>query len=124
MRDANFSIVRRMRRRALFVSLHDPLESPVAVGSFVCRGRWRCFGNLATRSDARRRGWGSWILRILAAHSTAGIDYDVLQVDGENPAISLYREHGFHVAYPYHYRRESPQRAESVSDLFAALRGA
>lgn len=107
--DANFSIVRKAGRRARYVSLHDERGKPLAVGSWVCHGRWRCFGNLATRRDARGAGLGSLVLGVLAAQPAAGVEHDVLQVDRDGPAQRLYGKHGFRTALAYHYRRE-PQR--------------
>jgi GNAT superfamily N-acetyltransferase len=122
-RDAHFSIVSKMRDRAYFVSLHDGAGAPLAVGSFVCHGSWRCFGNLATRKDARQQGFGGLVLKILAARKVAGVGYDVLQVDRHNPAVNLYRKHGFRSAYAYHYRREMSGFGE-IADQGHAPQGA
>lgn len=111
--DAHFSIVKKMRDRAYFVSLHDGSGAPLAVGSFVCHGPWRCFGNLATRKDARQQGFGSLVLEVLTAREVSGVDYDILQVDRHNPAVNLYRKHEFRSAYPYHYRREMSSSGEA-----------
>lgn len=118
-----FSIVRKMRDRTYFVSLHDEDGTPLAVGSFMCHGRWRCFGNLATQMEARRKGLGSLVLELLTAHRIPSVDYDVLQVDRHNSAVELYQRHGFRTEHGYHYRRETGD-ADSVASQREAPDGA
>ncbi len=122
-RDEHFSIARKMCDRAYFVSLYDDTGLALAVGSYVCHGRWRCFGNLATRKAVRGRGIGSLVLTTLSAHRPPGVDADLLQVDRPNPAVRLYRNHEFGVAYSYHYRRAG-HAARSASEERDAPRGA
>jgi N-acetylglutamate synthase len=78
---------------------------PVATGSAALEDGLVGVFNLATAADMRGRGIASSILGTLLTWAWGhGAAHAYLQVDADNPAVSLYRKFGFVDGYTYHYR--------------------
>jgi N-acetylglutamate synthase len=74
-----------------------------AVARLALVDDWGGLYCMATRADARRRGYGATMLRGLLAH--AGVRRTWLQVRAENTAaLALYTAAGYTPATRYHYR--------------------
>ena len=96
--------------------MRDDDGVPAAVGRLAflpagadSRGGLYC---MATRPDARRRGYANRVLRsLLAAGAAQGLDGYWLLVTAANPgARELYARAGFREAGRYLYRQERPKR--------------
>ncbi|XAS62698.1 GNAT family N-acetyltransferase [Micrococcaceae bacterium Sec5.8] len=99
---------------SLYALVRDGAGVPAAVGRLAIppgggRGGLYC---MATRPDARRRGYAARILQGLLREGDArGLAGYWLQVTAANAgARELYARSGFHVAGRYLYRQERPKR--------------
>ncbi|MGY2746390.1 GNAT family N-acetyltransferase [Arthrobacter sp. UYCu723] len=106
---------------SLYALLRDDDGVPAAVGRLavppppggaVGAGGWAGLYCMATRPDARRRGYAARILRaLLAAGSSRGVEGCWLLVMASNAgARDLYARAGFREACRYLYRQERPKR--------------
>lgn len=102
--------------RSLYALVRDDDGVPAAVGRLAVppvgagnRGGLYC---MATRPDARRRGYATRVLRaLLAAGAARRLDTYWLLVTAANPgARELYARAGFQEAGRYLYRQERPKR--------------
>jgi ribosomal protein S18 acetylase RimI-like enzyme len=88
---------------------------PVAAGLAVADAPWTGLFDLATAPSARRRGFGTALLRqLLVWGAERGAPEAYLQVvSGNGPAEALYAREGFRETYGYAYRvstEDSPWR--------------
>ncbi len=102
--------------RSLYALVRDDDGVPAAVGRLALpSGASRGLGGvycMATRPDARRRGYANKVLRSLLAAGTAqGLDsYWLLVTAANSGARDLYARAGFREAGRYYYRQERPKR--------------
>ncbi|QCP00723.1 GNAT family N-acetyltransferase [Arthrobacter sp. 24S4-2] len=102
--------------RSLYALVRDDDGVPAAVGrlalpSGASGGLGGVYG-MATRPDARRRGYANKVLRSLLAAGTAqGLyGYWLLVTAANSGARDLYARAGFREAGRYYYRQERPKR--------------
>ena len=103
---------------ALYALVRDDGGAPAAVARLALPGTggtvpgWGGLYCMATRPDARRRGYGGRIVRALlregGARGVAG--YWLLVMASNAGARALYADTGFHEAGRYLYRQERPKR--------------
>ncbi|MEV7132017.1 GNAT family N-acetyltransferase [Arthrobacter sp. NPDC093128] len=102
--------------RSLYAMVRDDDGVPAAVGRLAVppggadsRGGLYC---MATRPDARRRGYANRVLRsLLGAGAAQGLDgYWLLVTAANSGARELYARAGFREAGRYLYRQERPKR--------------
>ena len=105
--------------QALYALVRDDDGVPAAVGRLAIPaglpggpGGWGGLYCMATRPDARRRGYGTRVLRaLLRAGGEQGLDGYWLQVTAANRgAQELYAAAGFREEGRYFYRQERPKR--------------
>jgi ribosomal protein S18 acetylase RimI-like enzyme len=102
---------------SLYALVRDDDGVPAAVGRLAIpaagSGAWGGLYGMATRPDARRRGYATRILRsLLQAGAAQGVDGYWLLVTAANPgAQELYASAGFQEASRYIYRQERPRRS-------------
>jgi N-acetylglutamate synthase len=101
--------------RSLYALVRDDDGVPAAVGRLALpsgapSGLGGVYG-MATRPDARRRGYANKVLRSLLAAGTAqGLDsYWLLVTAANSGARDLYARAGFREAGRYYYRQERPK---------------
>lgn len=104
---------------ALYALVRDDAGVPAAVGRLAVppgpeggpgdRGGLYC---MATRSDVRRRGYGTRVLQALAGYGASqGLNgYWLLVTAANRGAQELYAKAGFREAGRYNYRQERPKR--------------
>ncbi len=81
------------------------LNEPVGIGRLALTDDWAGLAAIEVAQPFRRRGFGSALTGALAARGIVqGAEYLYLQVFAHNPAVALYRKHGFRVHHAYHYR--------------------
>ncbi len=116
--DAMLGVTARGERGVFRDAILDRIHRPVryasvlnegrvmAVGMGVVVGEWLGIFSMATRPEARRRGYATAVLRALAeAGSELGASRSFLQTERSNGAShALYEGLGFATAYGYHYR--------------------
>jgi ribosomal protein S18 acetylase RimI-like enzyme len=101
---------------SLYALVRDDGGAPAAVGRLAVVpggvGSWGGLYCMATRPDARRRGYATRVLRtLLAAGAARKLDGYWLLVTAANPgARELYARSGFQEAGRYIYRQERPKR--------------
>jgi ribosomal protein S18 acetylase RimI-like enzyme len=101
---------------ALYALLRDDAGAPAAVGRLAVPPAgalgWGGLYCMATRPDARRRGYGARILQaLLGAGADRGLDaYWLLVTSANAGARELYAGAGFSEAGRYLYRQERPKR--------------
>lgn len=122
--DTALAVARGILERcpALYALVRDDDGRPAAVGRLAIRqgvagaagwgidaGGLYC---MATRPDARRRGYASRILQaLLRAGDASGVgNYWLLVMASNAGARELYKRAGFHVVGRYLYRQERPKR--------------
>jgi ribosomal protein S18 acetylase RimI-like enzyme len=101
--------------RSLYALVRDDDGVPAAVGRLAVPGGADSRGGLycmATRPDARRRGYAKRVLRsLLGAGAAQGLDgYWLLVTAANSGARELYARAGFREAGRYCYRQERPKR--------------
>ncbi len=80
-------------------------NEPVGIGRLALTDDWAGLAAIEVAQPFRRRGFGSALTGALAARGIVqGAEYLYLQVFAHNPAVALYRKHGFRVHHAYHYR--------------------
>jgi ribosomal protein S18 acetylase RimI-like enzyme len=111
--DPSWPAAIRAERAALFARIPPPRRfamlrvegKPVAAGLCVRDADLAGLFSLRTLRAFRRRGYGSALLRALAADAhAAGAQRLYLQVEDDNPALALWGRFGFTPVYGYHYR--------------------
>lgn len=97
---------------SLYALVRDDDGMPAAVGRLALAGRQGGLYCMATRQDARRRGYATRVLHsLLAAGAARGLTrYWLLVMASNTGARGLYREAGFQEAGRYLYRQERPRR--------------
>ncbi|MDR6556751.1 GNAT superfamily N-acetyltransferase [Arthrobacter pascens] len=97
---------------SLYALVRDDSGRPAAVGRLALAGGYGGLYCMATRPDARLRGYATRVLRsLLAAGAARNLDGYWLLVTAANPgARELYARSGFREAGRYFYRQERPRR--------------
>lgn len=101
---------------SLYALVRDDDGVPAAVGRLAVpppgSGGWGGLYCMATRPDARRRGYGRQVLHGLLEEGTRrGVDgYWLLVTEGNSGARKLYAQAGFRESGRYLYRQERPKR--------------
>lgn len=102
------------RQRALSRGQHTVYASvvqndkPLCAGTAVYSQGWASLHGLRTVPDARGRGLATDLMACLAREALQrGLTEMYLQVEEDNPAVSLYRRAGFATAWRYHYWRRT-----------------
>jgi len=108
--DARSVALHEVGLRPWHLVLSDAAGRPVATGLTVVHPRARLAGlfSLATRPEARGRGYATRLIRAALDRARAdGATAAYLQVAGGNDAaLRLYRRLGFREHHRYHYRRQ------------------
>lgn len=103
---------------SLYAMVRDDDGVPAAVGRLAVppdgadggADSWGGLYCMATRPDARRRGYANRVLRTLLG-AAKGLDgYWLLVTAANSGARDLYAQAGFREAGRYHYRQEQPKR--------------
>ena len=102
---------------ALYAMVRDDDGGPAAVGRLAvvpgAAGTWGGLYCMATRPDARRRGYATRVQQALfSAGAERGLaGYWLLVMASNTPARELYARAGFYEVSRYYYRQERPRRS-------------